>query len=173
VDQIPTERLIAPLIVLDVSAKVTDDPDYQISVEDIARWEKAHGQIPLSSVVMARMGWDSRWNSLKDYRNADSESTMHFPGYSLDAAKFLVDGRNVLGLGIDTLSVDHGLSKIFPCASTYWRITSINSKTLPTWIMLRRQADSSWSPQQNRKAGRAVRRGSWHSRANNLQAPVP
>jgi kynurenine formamidase len=39
---------------------------------------------------------------------------MHFPGYSLDAAKFLVEGRNVLGLGIDTLSIDYGPSKDFP-----------------------------------------------------------
>jgi kynurenine formamidase len=63
---------------------------------------------------MARTGWDSRWHSVKDYRNADPEGTMHFPGYSLDAAKFLVEGRTVLGLGIDTLSVDLGLSKDFP-----------------------------------------------------------
>jgi kynurenine formamidase len=39
---------------------------------------------------------------------------MHFPGYSQDAAKFLVEGRNALGVGIDTLSVDHGPSTDFP-----------------------------------------------------------
>ena len=38
---------------------------------------------------------------------------MHFPGYSEDAAKFLVEARNVLGLGIDTLSIDYGPSKDF------------------------------------------------------------
>jgi len=114
VDQIPTERLLAPLVVLDVSSNIEDHPDYQISVEDIARWEQAHSQIPLGSVVIARTGWDSRWNSVKDYRNADRKGTMHFPGYSPDAAKFLVEGRNALGLGIDTLSVDHGSSKDFP-----------------------------------------------------------
>jgi kynurenine formamidase len=93
VDQIPTERLIAPLVVLDVSANIANHPDYQISVEDIARWEQVHGQIPLGSVVMARTGWDSRWNSPRDYRNADPKGAMHYPGYSLDAAKFLVEGR--------------------------------------------------------------------------------
>jgi len=114
VDQIPTERLIAPLVVLDVSSNIANHPDYQISVEDIAGWEQAHNQIPLGSVVIARTGWDSRWNSLKAYRNADPKGTMHFPGYSPDAAKFLIEGRNALGLGIDTLSVDHGPSKDFP-----------------------------------------------------------
>jgi kynurenine formamidase len=111
VDQIPTERLIAPLVVLDVSAKTTNNPDYQISVEDIAKWEQIHNQIPPGSVVIARTGWDSRWNSSKDYRNVDPKGTMHFPGYSPDAAKFLVQGRNALGLGIDTLRIDPGRSQ--------------------------------------------------------------
>lgn len=114
VDQIPTERLVAPLVVLDVSADVTNHPDYQISVEDIALWEQAHGQIPLGSVVMARTGWDSRWNSPNDYRNADRNGTMHYPGFSQDAVKFLLEGRTVLGLGIDTPGIDHGPSKDFP-----------------------------------------------------------
>ena len=114
VDQIPTERLIAPLVVLDVTANAATRPDYQISVEDIAKWEQTHSQIPLGSVVMARTGWGSRWNSIKDYRNADRRGTMHFPGYSQDAVKFLIEGRNALGLGIDTLSIDYGPSKDFP-----------------------------------------------------------
>jgi kynurenine formamidase len=114
VDQIPAERLIAPLVVLDVSAYVENHPDYQISVEDIARWEQAHSQIPLGSVVIARTGWDSRWHSLKDYGNPDPKGTMHFPGYSADAAKFLIEGRNTLGLGIDTMNLDYGPSKDFP-----------------------------------------------------------
>jgi kynurenine formamidase len=114
VDQIPTERLIAPLVVLDVSENVAKHPDYQISVEDIANWEQLHNQIPLGSVVIARTGWDSRWHSVKAYRNVDPKGTMHFPGYSSDAAKFLVEGRNTLGLGIDTLNIDYGPSKDFP-----------------------------------------------------------
>ena len=114
VDRIPTDRLLAPLVVLDLSANTANHPDYQISVEDIDRWEQAHSQIPLGSVVIARTGWDSRWNSANDYRNADRKGTMHFPGYSADAAKFLVEARKALGLGIDTSSIDFGPSKDFP-----------------------------------------------------------
>ena len=114
VDKIPGERLIAPLVVLDVRANAADHSDYQVSVEDIARWELVHNQIPLGSVVIARTGWDSRWNSMKDYRNADARGTMRFPGFSPEAAKFLVAGRNVIGIGIDTLDVDYGPSKDFP-----------------------------------------------------------
>lgn len=111
VDQIPPERLIAPLAVLDVTGQVRRNPDYEVSVEDIAQWEQIHGEIPAGSVVIARTGWGARWNSSEQYRNADKKGVMHFPGYSADAAKFLVEGRAVLAVGIDTLSVDRGSSK--------------------------------------------------------------
>ena len=111
VDQIPPERLIAPLSVLDVTAQVRRNPDYEVSVEDIAQWEQIHGEIPPGSVVVARTGWGTRWDSPKDYRNIDKKGVMHFPGYSEDAAKFLVEARLALALGIDTLSVDRGSSR--------------------------------------------------------------
>ncbi|MBV9339763.1 MAG: cyclase family protein [Acidobacteria bacterium] len=112
-DQIPPERLVAEMVVLDVGSKVKRDPDYRASVEDVIDWEKANGQIPNGAVVILRTGWESRWNSAKEYRNADSKGVMHFPGYSLEAAKLLVGQRMVYGLGIDTLSVDYGPSPDF------------------------------------------------------------
>jgi kynurenine formamidase len=114
VDQIPPGRLVAPLVVLDVTATAKGHPDYQVSVADIARYEDAHGPIPPDAVVMAHTGWDARWSSAKDYRNADANGVMHFPGYSLEAVKFLVEARKVVGIGIDTLSIDYGPSKDFP-----------------------------------------------------------
>jgi kynurenine formamidase len=114
VDQIPPERLVAPLAVLDFTAKAKGNPDYQLSVEDIADWEQTHGQIPQAAVVVLATGWESRWNSSKDFLNADPKGVMHFPGYSVDAAKFLTEARGVLGLGIDTQRVDYGKSSDFP-----------------------------------------------------------
>ncbi|MGO9124788.1 MAG: cyclase family protein [Terriglobales bacterium] len=113
VDQIPPERLVSPLVVIDVIVKAKANADYQIAVEDVAKWEGVHGEIPPNAVVIANTGWDSRWNSVKDYRNADAKGVMHFPGYSIDAARFLVEGRKVNGLGIDTLSIDYGPSPDF------------------------------------------------------------
>lgn len=113
VDQIPVERLLAPLVVVGVAKQVQGNPDYQVSVQDIAHWEEEHGQIPQGSVVMADTGWDARWNVPSRYRNVDNKGVMHFPGYSLDAAKFLVEARGALGLGIDTLSIDYGPSHNF------------------------------------------------------------
>ena len=114
VDQIPADRLLAPLQIIDVSPQAKKDPDYQLSADDIANWEKQNGQIPENSVIILRTGWSEKWDSQKQYRNPDGQDVMHFPGYSLDAAKFLVESRRAIGLGIDTLSVDNGPSKDFP-----------------------------------------------------------
>ena len=108
VDQIPPERLFAPLAVIDVRTQARRDPDYQLTVADIANWEQAHGQIPQGAVVIARTGWTARWNSPLSYRNEDSRGVPHFPGFSLQAAQFLVQGRNVVGLGIDTANIAAG-----------------------------------------------------------------
>ena len=114
VDQIPTERLVRPMVVLDVRSKVKANPDYEISVQDVAEWEGLHGQIPAGAVVMAYTGWDIRWNSQKEFRNVASDHLPHFPGFSVETAKFLVKTRSVVGLGIDTMSVDIGASTTFP-----------------------------------------------------------
>ena len=106
-----TDRLSPMWHVLDVTGQVRRNPDYEVAVQDIAQWEQMHGEIPPGAVVVARTGWGSRWTSIKDYRNADKKGVMHFPGYSEDAARFLVESRAVLALGIDTLSVDPGSAK--------------------------------------------------------------
>lgn len=114
VDQIPVERLVAPLVVLDVSPKVRTNSDYEIRVDDIAAWEQANNRIPPGAVVLARTGWAARAKSMAEYRNADAQGRMHFPGFLPETAKFLVEARGVVALGIDTLSVDYGPSQNYP-----------------------------------------------------------
>src|SRR5438270_6648961 len=109
VDQIPSQRLTAPLAIMDVSSKSSRNSDYRISVEDVAEWEQVNGQIPQGAVVIARTGWESRWPFARDYRNTDSKGVTHFPGFSRETARFLVEGRNIVGLGTDAPSVIPGL----------------------------------------------------------------
>ena len=114
VDQIPTERLIAPLVVIDISNKTLRNPDYQLSMEDVAAWEREHGNVPPGAIVMANTGWTDKWKSAADYRNPDRSGDMHFPGFSFEAARFLVEARSIYGLGIDTMGVDYGASRNYP-----------------------------------------------------------
>ncbi len=113
VDQLRPEQLVAPAVVIDVREKVARDPDYQLTVADIRRWERRYGRIPRGAVVFMRTGWDARWEDPNAYRNRDAQGVMHFPGFSPEAAEFLVRERQIHGIGIDTLSVDFGPSKDF------------------------------------------------------------
>jgi kynurenine formamidase len=111
-DQIPVDHLFGPAVVIDVREEVAKNPDYRLMPDRVAQWEAAHGHIPPGAIVVMRTGWASRWPDEARYRNLDASGTMHFPGYSLEAAKLLVT-RKVSGLAIDTLSVDYGPSKNF------------------------------------------------------------
>lgn len=107
------EELIAPACVIDVCEQSLENPDYLISRDDILKWEKQHGVIEEKNIVLTRTGWSQFWSDPAKYQNKDAEGKMHFPGYSAEAAKLLVD-RKVKGVGIDTLSLDSGLAKNFP-----------------------------------------------------------
>jgi kynurenine formamidase len=111
-DQIPVERLFAPAVVIDVREEAGKDPDYRLRVMRVEKWEALHGRIPTGAVVLLRTGWASRWPDQARYRNMDSAGVMHFPGFSVEAARLLIE-RGAVALGIDTLSIDYGPSKDF------------------------------------------------------------
>jgi kynurenine formamidase len=109
VDQIPVKQLFGPAVVMDVRIESSKDADYQLSAARIEEWEKRHGRIPEGAIVLLRTGWASRWPDVQKYRNQDAQGKMHFPGFSAEAAKLLIE-RRASGLGCDTLSVDYGAS---------------------------------------------------------------
>jgi kynurenine formamidase len=112
VDQIPAKQLMGPAVVLDVRAEGSKDADYRLSSASIEEWEKRHGRIPEGAIVLLRTGWASRWPDAQRYRNQDAQGKMHFPGFSAEAAKLLIE-RKVSGLGCDTMSIDFGASGDF------------------------------------------------------------
>jgi kynurenine formamidase len=112
VDQIPAKQLFGPAVVLDVRAEAAKDADYQLAPARVEEWERKYGRIPAGAIVLLRTAWASRWPDGQRYRNQDAQGTMHFPGFSVDAVKMLID-RKVSGLGCDTLSADYGASTDF------------------------------------------------------------
>lgn len=109
---IPVDELVVPLAVLDVKAKVEKSADYLVSGSDIVDWESANGPVPVASVLVVNTGWHQRFDDPAKYLNQDDQGVMHFPGVSAEAAEMLVE-RDVVGVGIDTLSIDHGPAKEF------------------------------------------------------------
>jgi kynurenine formamidase len=113
VDEIPARKFFGPAVVLDVRTEAAKDADYLLPAARVEVWEKQHGRIPEGAIVLLRTGWASRWPDAQKYRNQDAQGKMHFPGYSVEAAKLLIE-RKASGLGCDTLSIDYGASADFP-----------------------------------------------------------
>ena len=115
-DQIPVRQLIAPAAVIDISAKAAADPDYRLTVANVADWESRNGAIQPGMIVLLRTGWGARYPDRKRYFGDDTPSAtdkLHFPSYSEDSARYLVSNRHVGALGVDTASIDYGQSKDF------------------------------------------------------------
>ncbi len=106
------EELIAPACVINIVEQVQENPDYALSVEDIILWEEQYGAIDEGDIVLIHTGWSRHWPDEQRYRNSDAEGVLHFPGFSKHAAEFLVD-RHIAGVGLDTLSIDPGVSTDF------------------------------------------------------------
>lgn len=115
-DQVPLGAGIGPIVRVDVSAKAAADPDYRLAVADLKAWEAEHGRIPNGAVVIMYSGWGSRWPDRKRYLGSDKPgdtANLHFPGFSREAAEFLVRERSIDAIGVDTASIDHGPSQDF------------------------------------------------------------
>ncbi|MGZ5444128.1 MAG: cyclase family protein [Thermoanaerobaculia bacterium] len=115
-EEIPLEQLLAPAVVLDVTAKAAANPDYRLSAEDVRAWESQHGAIAAGTIVLLRTGWGARWPDRKQYFGDDTPGAtdnLHFPSYGEDAAQLLVNDRRIAALGVDTASIDYGQSSDF------------------------------------------------------------
>lgn len=112
VERIAVKKFIAPAIVIDIRSRVEKNPDYQLTASDLREFEKG-GAIPRGAAVLLLTGWDRRWQEPEKYRNADLNGVLHFPGFSEEAIEYLLKNAKAVALGIDTLSIDYGMSKDF------------------------------------------------------------
>jgi kynurenine formamidase len=115
-DQIPLQQLIAPAVVIDITAKTSSDADYRLTADDVHAWESRNGTIQPGTIVLLRTGWGARYPDRKRYFGDDTPGAtdkLHFPSYGEDAARLLVNDRKVAALGVDTASIDYGQSRDF------------------------------------------------------------
>jgi len=114
VDEIPAGNLVAPLAVLDISAKAAADPNATVEVDDLIAYERRHGRIPDGAFVAMNSGWEAKRADGNDaYRGGVGYPDLNFPGFGIEAATWLADRRDIVGIGVDTLSLDPGNSADF------------------------------------------------------------
>ncbi len=146
-DQIPIERFVGNAFVIDISQNCASNSDYTLAVDDIRKWEAQNGKLPEAGIVLVHTGWGKFWPDKKKYLGDDTPGktdNLHFPGFSKEAATFLVEERKVKGVGIDTASLDPGTSKdfiahqIFNEANVYGLENVANLERLPgkgAWLI--------------------------------------
>jgi kynurenine formamidase len=109
-DQIALKDLIVPMVVIDIEAKASKSSDAELTVADIEKFEKENGKIPDHACVMMYSGWEKHLNDTM-FVGLDSKQVKHYPGFSNEAIKFLVNERNIAGIGVDVLSFDPGIDE--------------------------------------------------------------
>jgi kynurenine formamidase len=105
-DAIPVDHLLAEAVVIDLREAVAGDATYRLSVADIHAWEAHHGVVPVGCYALLLTGWSAHWSDPERYLGADATGALRHPACEPAAAELLV-ARGVLGVGIDTLSVDN------------------------------------------------------------------
>src|SRR5262249_39150752 len=113
VEKIAADSLVVPLAVVNVAAKAAQNADYLLSRDDLAAWEKRHGRLPVRCCVAMNSGWAQHVANAAKFTGKDAGGTFHFPGVAPEAVDWMIKERNVAGLAVDTLSLDHGPSKDF------------------------------------------------------------
>ena len=124
VAEIPVSDLVVPLAIIDIREKADANPDAQLTPDDIKAWISANGDLPEKACVALNSGWGKHLGTDK-FRNADAEGKMHFPGFHVEAVQYLAENSSAVGIAVDTLSLDHGLSPDFAThyawlASGHW-----------------------------------------------------
>jgi kynurenine formamidase len=144
VDQIPVQDLVRPAVVIDISERIGSDADAVLTLNEVQAFESLHGRIPDGAAILLRTGWEE-FND-DELRYAGAPGDLRFPGFGVEAAKFLVDERKAAGLGIDTLGIDPGIAHDFPVHSQIshpaglWHLENLqNLKQLPplgAWLIV-------------------------------------
>jgi kynurenine formamidase len=116
-DTLPPAAFVAPACVIDCSADAARDADFLLTADHLRAWEGKHGKIPARAWVLMRTDWSKRTDPVA-YQNFDATG-QHTPGPDTSAVRFLVDERDVLGFGTETIGTDAGQAAHFrppyPC----------------------------------------------------------
>lgn len=83
VSDIPLERLVdVPAVVIDITAKVANESNYELSMFDVHAHERDYGPIPDNCLLLVKTGWSKKWTSRAQYFGTDTNDVtkVNFPG---------------------------------------------------------------------------------------------
>ena len=111
VDEIPAEELVLPLVVIDIRSEAAEDPLAQVTPEHIRAWEAKHGPLPPRCFVAMNSGWAEKVNDRTAFlcpgEQDGKAAAIQQPAFHPDTARMFLEDRDVVGIGVDTLSFDN------------------------------------------------------------------
>ncbi|KAB0794141.1 hypothetical protein PPYR_13761 [Photinus pyralis] len=114
VGQIPLSYLTAPGFKIDLSHETMEHGSgARLEVRHLLEWQRRHGPIPYRSIMLVYFNWGRQYyNNTLAYLGGESPAEYKFPGISAEAAVWIRDSRKVIGVGIDTASIDPNNSTV-------------------------------------------------------------
>lgn len=109
-DTIEPERFIAPATVIDCSKDAAADPDFVLTADRIKAFEKEHGSIRGTWVLM-RTDWYKKNGDAAAFLNP-SDHGPRTPGPAVDAVKYMIE-QDAIGFGVETVGTDAGQAFAF------------------------------------------------------------
>lgn len=97
---------VFPLCVVDISEKVKADPTYCVTVDDLLAFEAQHGPIPDGAFVALRTDWYKNWPDMDAMSGIAEDGSENFPGWSLEAIRYIYETRSAAANGHETLDTD-------------------------------------------------------------------
>lgn len=105
-EEFGVRNMIYPLCVIDVTEKVAKEQTYAVTVDDIKEYEAKYGPIPDGAFVALYTGWGKRWPDMNALSGIAEDGSENFPGWSLDALKYIYETRNAAANGHEALDTD-------------------------------------------------------------------
>ncbi len=106
VDALPARNLAAPAVAIDISPLCAGNPDFVFKREHCLAHEERHGRIPAARGCCCARTGQKRW--AMPTMSACVRTETHSPGPDASAIRFLVEERDILGFGTETVGTDHG-----------------------------------------------------------------
>lgn len=115
VSQVPVQRLVAPAVVIDLTAEA-EDPSFLLERRHVEAWIAQHGPLPQGSWLLYRTGWSRHGDDPDQFLNNGVT-----PGVHPLCAQWLAEQTQVQGIGVETVGTDAGQAGGFdPAYPCHW-----------------------------------------------------
>ena len=91
---------------IDITDKVAQDVHYAVTAQDIKDYEAKYGPIPDGAFVALRTDWYKNWPDMDALSGIAEDGSENFPGWSMEALKYIYEERNAAANGHETLDTD-------------------------------------------------------------------